>query len=168
MGVRRSPSKLKHNPPTCTVPLAQSHLHSPTCTVPLAQSHLHSPTCTVPIPNHVGAAVCLGMLAGRSTPPVRCRAEAVGSLTLVRHRMPRHKSYDALVRCGHTGRVSVATCCATLHRSPAGWLAGAKERLSRERRLDLLAEKPTSTIDVMRVRKSSLSHMLRKYLARVG
>ena len=47
---------------------------------------------------------------------------------------------------------------------PAGW----RKRLSRERRLDLLAEKPTSTIDVMRVRKSSLSHMLRKYLVQVG
>ena len=40
---------------TCTLPLAQSHLHSPTSTFPLAQSYLHSPTCTVPLLSPPGA-----------------------------------------------------------------------------------------------------------------
>ena len=35
--------------PTCTFPLAPSHLHLPTCTFPLARSHLHLPTCTFPL-----------------------------------------------------------------------------------------------------------------------
>jgi hypothetical protein len=82
----------KRDSPTCTVPLAQSHLYCPTCTVPLAQSHLHS---AVPLAQSLlRSAACTVPLAQCRFHSAACTAACMRAVALIQSHY--HRLWAAL------------------------------------------------------------------------